>query len=61
MAILFRANGDGTYDLEVHGRAAEYDVEPDDFAQALRRRRIDPRKEPVFVEDTTGYRQRMGR
>lgn len=62
MAIVFRQNQDGTYDLEVDGRAQEYDVAPDDFSGALRRRRIAPTKQdPVFVEDQTGYRKRLGR
>lgn len=59
MAAVFRANGDGTFDLEVDGRAAEYDVDPEDFASALRRRRVEPTE--VYVEDETGYRSKLRR
>lgn len=61
MSAVFRSNGDGTFDLEIDGRAAEYDVEPDDFPAALRRRRLDRSDSPVYVEDETGYRTRLGR
>lgn len=57
MATVFRANGDGTYDLTHDGRSLDYDLEPHEFADAIRRarRRIpDPGK--VYVEDESGYR-----
>lgn len=62
MAIVFRQNaGEKTYDLTIDGRAAEYDVEPEDFAAALKRRRVDPTRYAIYVEDETGYRTRLGR
>lgn len=60
MAIVFEANPDGTYDLSIHGRAGEYDLAPEDFAAALKRRRVDP-SEKVYIEDLTGYRQPLTR
>ena len=60
MAVVFENNGDGTYDLKVDGRTLEYDVEVDDFGHALRRRRVDSGSE-VYVEDETGYRERLTR
>lgn len=61
MAIVFEDNGDGTYDLKQDGRALEYDVEPEDFRDALRRRRLDHSDSPVYIEDETGYRERLTR
>ena len=62
MAIVFvQVPGQPLYDLHVDGRAAAYDVEPEEFAETLRRRRITPTREnPVYVEDETGYRKRLG-
>lgn len=57
--ILFRANGDGTYDLLMDGRIAAYDVEPDDFSDALRRARYAGGSQ-VMIEDETGYREPLG-
>lgn len=61
MAVVFTSNTDGTYDLVVDGRVLEYDVDPDRFADALRRRRLDRSDSPVFVEDETGHRTRLSR
>lgn len=63
MAIVFRKVDAQTnlYDLTIDGRAAEYDVAPEDFQQALRRRRVDPTRYAIYVEDETGYRTRLGR
>lgn len=61
MAVVFEEQPDGLYDLKVDGRAAEYDVEPDDFGAALRRRRLDRSSSPIFIEDQTGYRTRLSR
>lgn len=52
---LFRANGDGTYDLTVNDRSLDYDLTPDEFADAIRRSRRQFDK--VEIEDETGYRQ----
>jgi hypothetical protein len=54
MAAVFIPAPEGLYDLVVDGRAREYDVEPDDFAGAVRRARLDPKD--VLIEDDTGYR-----
>lgn len=59
MIVFRQIDGTEEFDLVVDGRIAEYDVEPDDFLAALRRRRLDPKD--VFVEDDTGYRQRLNR
>lgn len=63
MAIVFvQVSGQALYDLHVNGRVQAYDVEPDEFSETLRRRRIDPKTDgPVYVEDETGYRTKMGR
>jgi hypothetical protein len=60
MAVVFEENEDGTYDLTVHGRGAGYDIEPDDFKAALRRARVPP-DSVIYIEDKTGYRQKLGR
>jgi len=64
MAVVFRkvdAKSD-LYDLTIDGRSAQYDVEPSDFADALRRQRTRiPRDAVIYVEDETGYRTRLGR
>lgn len=61
MAVVFtQTDGTNLYDLRVDGRAAEYDVEPEDFAAALRRRRISP-DTVVYVEDESGHRTRLTR
>lgn len=60
MAVVFEDNDDGTYDLKVDGRIREYDVPAHDLKGALSRARLD-RSRPVYVEDATGYRQRLGR
>lgn len=60
MAIVFEQNPDGTFDLKVDGRIREYDVEQPDLHGALRRARIQPTEE-VFIEDTSGYRERLPR
>lgn len=60
MAIVFREEKPGLYDLFVNGRIAEYDVGPEDFRATLRRRRVTVRaNEHVYVEDLTGYRTRL--
>lgn len=59
--IVFREEKPGLFDLLVDGRAAAYDVEPEDFKGALRRSRVDPDKHKIFTEDLTGYRTRLGR
>lgn len=63
MAVVFRKVDakSNLYDLTIDGRAAEYDVEPEDFAAALKRRRVDPSRYAIYVEDETGYRTRLGR
>lgn len=62
MAIVFVETDERTYDLLLHGRVIEYDVEPDGLQDALRRARGRlPAGQPVYVEDLTGYRQRLGR
>lgn len=53
--VVFEANPDGTYDLWVNGRVKEYDVQADDFADTLRRRRVRP---TIYtVKDLSGYPQ----
>lgn len=62
MEIVFRENPEGgTYDLTIDGRAAEYDVRASDFAEALRRRRLDRSSSPIHVEDKSGLRTTLGR
>lgn len=56
---VFEENPDGTYDLLVDRRRVEYDVEADEFHDALRRARFDGAD--VWVEDETGHRERLGR
>lgn len=51
--VRFEENEDGTYDLWVNGRVKEYDVEAEDFSQALRRARVRPTIYKVL--DKTGY------
>lgn len=58
MSALFRANGDGTYDLTIDGRAAEYDVPKDQMAEALRRRRYEGK---IVEIEENGVRTRLGR
>lgn len=55
--IVFVPVGLGRYDMMVNGRAGEYDVDPEDFSTAIRRRRLQPTE--VWIEDTTGYRERI--
>lgn len=59
MAAVFIPAEQGLYDLVVDGRTREYDVEPEDFHDAIRRARLDPKK--VLIEDDTGYRATLGR
>lgn len=59
MAIVFEEQPSGLYDLKVDGRVKEYDVEPWDILGALSRARVAPGE--VFVEDASGYRQRLRR
>jgi hypothetical protein len=51
--VVFRYNGDGTYDLLIDGRAAEYDVPELDRDNALRRRRVDPGATVVVHDEGT--------
>lgn len=60
MAVMFRLEKDGTYDLWIDGRIADPELEPDQFEDALRRRRVHHRDD-VFVEDMTGYRTKIQR
>lgn len=55
MIAVFEPTGEpGFYDLMVGGRASSYDVEPDDFAAAIRQARV-PSGTKVYVDDGTGY------
>lgn len=58
MANVFQENFNGTYDLVVNGRTREYEIDPDDLVHALRRARI-PAGDEVYVEDESGYRERL--
>lgn len=66
MAVVFTPSGNHShdsevlYDLMIDGRAGEYDLTADEFARALRRRRVDSETE-VFVEDDNGHRTRLTR
>ncbi len=59
--IVFREDRPGKFDLLIDGRAADYEIEPSEFGAALRRSRVDTSKHQVFIEDLTGYRERLGR
>lgn len=52
----FIENADGTYDLHVDRRAVDYDIDPSDFYEALRRSRLTP--DAFWVQDSTGFRTR---
>lgn len=54
--IMSMHPGPTLYDLKIDGRIAEYDVEPEDFSQALRRAR---HTGEVYIEDESGYRTRL--
>lgn len=57
MAAVFRENANGTYDLEVDGRTRDYDLDDDEFGDALRRVRYTG--PDVYLEDLTGARERI--
>ena len=61
MAVVFKkVDGQKVYDLTIDGRAAQYDVAPEDFAEAIRRQRKRvPQGAVIYVEDETGYRTRL--
>lgn len=60
MAVEFRQETDDEYDLWVDGRIADYEILRSGFEDALRRARVHDRDD-IYVEDRTGYRQRLPR
>lgn len=65
MPVVFRQESERPplFDLVVDGRSRGYDIAPDDFQDAIRRARLTPQEiaSGVFVEDMTGYRERLSR